>query len=118
MKVIRAINIIVLIVPLLLALIGTANEDFLIFAALATMVTGAAQVIMALIMLFSKPKNILLNSYFAITILFFIIWWVTNAFDVYIFIIPAMLALFFTYIIYAQIKDEKATAATATTPQE
>lgn len=116
MKVIRAINYIVLIAPLLLALIGTADEDFLIFAALSTMVTGAAQVIMALIMLFSKPKNPLLYSYFAITVLFFAIWGFTGTYDMYIFAIPAMLALFFTYIIFAQIKDEKAPAA-ATTPQ-
>jgi hypothetical protein len=117
MKVIRAINYIVLIAPLLLVLIGTADDAFLIFAALSTMVTGAAQVIMALVMLFSKPKNPLLYSYFAITILFFAIWGFTGSYDMYIFATPAMLALFFTYIIYAQIKDEKA-AATSTTLQE
>jgi len=107
MKAIRAINYIVLITPILLGLIGLQDEDFLIFAALSVMVTGAAQVIMALIMLLGKHQNPLLFSYFAIVGLFFLIWWLGGDYDLYIFAVPVMLALYFTYIVYAQMKLEK-----------
>jgi len=107
MNAIRAINYIVLFAPIILGLIGLQDEEVLIFAALSTMVTGAAQVIMALIMLLGKHRNPLLFSYFAIVAMFFLIWGFIGNYEFYIFAIPVMLALYFTYIVYVQIKLEK-----------
>ncbi|TRW25303.1 hypothetical protein FMM05_08345 [Flavobacterium zepuense] len=107
MKAIRAINYIVLIIPIILGLIGIQDEEFLIMAALSTMVTGAAQVIIALIMILGKHRNPLLFSYFAIVAVFFLIWGFIGNYEFYIFVIPVMLALYFTYIVYIQMKLEK-----------
>ena len=106
MKAASIINFIVVIAPILFGLLGLTDEEYLIHAALASIVTGAVQVIIALFML-SKHSSNLLYIYFAITGLFFILWEFLGT-NFYIFALPPALALYLTYIIYIERQKEKA----------
>lgn len=99
MKILIAINYIVLIVPLLFALGGFADEDNFFYALMSTAVTGAVQVIIAVITLFLRPKSELLYIYFAITTLFFLLWAADFAGNA-IFCLPPMLAIYLTIVLH------------------
>ena len=107
MKIRSTINYIALALPLFLALIGLADQDFFIYALLSTAVTGAIQVIIALTMLPKHSSN-LLYGYLLMTALFFVTWYFTGE-QFYIFAIPPILAFFLTYIIYIECKKETET---------
>ena len=85
-KIIKIINIIALV--------------FLLLGAYGLAITGYLQVFAALLFLIKFPKNKLIYLYFAIVILFFIIW-DRHTVD-WLFTIPIGLIFFLTYIIYNQ----------------
>ena len=85
-KITKILNIIALF-PLLLGAYGLA-------------LTGFLQVIAAILFLLEFPKNKLIYTYFALVIMFFIIW-DRNSMD-WLFIIPIFLIFFLTYIINFQ----------------
>lgn len=85
-KITKILNIIALF-PLLLGAYGLA-------------LTGFLQVIAALLFLLEFPKNKLIYIYFALVIMFFIIW-DRNSMD-WLFTIPIFLIFFLTYIIHFQ----------------
>ena len=89
-KITKAINIIALL--------------FLLLGGYGLAVTGFLQVIAALLFLITFPKNKLIYIYFAIVLLFFIIW-DKHTMD-WLFIIPISLIFFLTYIIYNQKENE------------
>ena len=85
-KITKILNIIALF-PLLLGAYGLA-------------LTGFLQVIAAILFLLEFSKNKLIYTYFALVIMFFIIW-DRNSMD-WLFIIPIFLIFFLTYIINFQ----------------
>ena len=107
MKSISITNLIIIIIPVLLALIGTSDPQFYMYALLFTAVTGAVQVLLALIMLFKYPGN-LLYIYSGVTVFFFLLWMVLGSDHSYIFALPPALALFLTYIIFIESEKVKA----------
>ncbi len=104
MKTLHYVNAFALGLPLLLGLIGFADNYLLFFAPLSTMVTGFLQVLVALILLFWIPKNIHIYIYFFFTILFFVLW-LGFGIEYWLFVLPPLLAFYFTYILYNQ-KDK------------
>jgi len=107
MKVITIINYIALAIPILFGLAGLNDEEFFIHALLFTALTGAIQVILALIMLFKYPSN-LLYIYSGITVFFFLLWMALGSDQFYIFALPPALALLLTYIIITKNLKEQA----------
>ena len=85
-KITKFLNIIALF-PLLLGAYGLA-------------LTGFLQVIAAILFLLEFSKNKLIYIYFALVIMFFIIW-DRNSMD-WLFTIPIFLIFFLTYIIHFQ----------------
>lgn len=85
-KITKILNIIALF-PLLLGAYGLA-------------LTGFLQVIAAILFLLEFSKNKLIYIYFALVIMFFIIW-DRNSMD-WLFTIPIFLIFFLTYIIHFQ----------------
>jgi len=106
MKFLAGLNFFAIGLPLVLALLSIKDGDFLQEALLSTMVTGALQVIIAMILLALNPKDFRLYGYFAVTILFFILWLGFNINEDWLFTIPAILALFLTYIVISTYRNQ------------
>lgn len=88
LKVVEVLNIIALL--------------FLLAGAYGLAITGALQVFAALIFLNLFPKNKLIYLYFALVIIFFLVW-DRRTMD-WLFSIPIFLIFFLTFIIYKQKK--------------
>ncbi|MFB3389275.1 hypothetical protein [Flavobacterium sp. LAR06] len=73
---------------------------FLLFGAYGLALTGALQVLAAILFVLIFPKNKLIYFYFGLVITFFLIWNKQN-FD-WILLFPVALIFFLTYIIYNQ----------------
>jgi hypothetical protein len=73
---------------------------FLIFGAYGLAITGAIQVFAALLFFIIFPKNKLIYIYFALVIIFFLIW--DRSSMGWLFSIPIFLLFFLTYIIHFQ----------------
>lgn len=102
MKTRSIINYVALVIPFILGLVGyvTHDDDYYFYALFSTAGTGAIQVIIALSML-SKYGSDLLNIYLVITVVFFISWYLLGE-EFGLIAIPPALAIFLTYIIYAE----------------
>lgn len=85
-KIIKTINIIALL--------------FMLLGGYGLAITGFLQVFAAILFLITFPKNKLIYIYFAIVILFFLIW--DGHSMNWLFVIPIALIIFLTYIIYNQ----------------
>ena len=72
---------------------------FLLFGAYGIAMTGALQILAAIIFLIAFPKNKLIYIYFGLVIIFFIFW---NGNFSWWFSIPIFLIAFLTYIIHFQ----------------
>lgn len=100
--------------PLAICLISIFNSEIFMIALLAAIITGALQIIIALILLYINPKNIHLYIYFLATILFFTPYWIDlkhvfiekSAFIIW-GIIPVLLAIYLTYILYNESQKNK-----------
>jgi len=103
MKTLLRLNFFALGLPFALALLAIFNINLLILPLLSTIVTGGLQVLIALILLFKNPVNIHLCVYFVFTILFFILWLGFNI-EYWLFALPPLLAIYFTYIVAEEYK--------------
>ena len=72
---------------------------FLLLGAYGLPVTGALQVLAAILFVLIFPKNKLIYIYFGLVIFFFSFW--SGDFD-WFFLLPIALTIFLTYIIYNQ----------------
>ena len=99
MKFLVGLNFFAIGVPIVLALLSIKDGDFAAEALVSTMMTGALQVLIALILFVRNPDDKRLYIYFSITILFFILWLGLGINDDWIFSLPPALALFLTYIV-------------------
>lgn len=106
MKNLLRLNIFAVGLPFVLAFLGIIDVNLLFLAYLSTMITGALQVFVALILLLVNPKNIHLYIYFALTILFFTLWLVFHI-ENWLFLLPVVLAIYLTYIVGEEYQKSK-----------
>jgi len=106
MKTISGINYTALAFPVFFGLAGLYSEEHFIYALLFTAIAGAVQVILAVIMLFKYPGK-LLYIYSTATFLYFLFYMITKSEEIYMLMIPPMLAIFFTVIIFIERQKEK-----------
>ncbi|RZK09175.1 MAG: hypothetical protein EOO46_13775 [Flavobacterium sp.] len=114
MKTITYINRFAISLPIILALIGIIINDsagnYFGYALFSTMLTGFLQVMLGLTLLFRKPNNKPLIIYLSAVGLFFLLWYLnanfidSDALTYCLFIVPPILALYLSLIIY---KKEK-----------
>lgn len=114
MKIIKYINTFALSLPIILALIGIIINDsagnYIGYALFSTMLTGFLQVILGLILFFRRPNHKSIIIYLTAVILFFLLWYLnanfiaSDALTYCLFIVPPVLALYLSLIIY---KKEK-----------
>ncbi len=98
MNALQKINIIGLSIPFLVYLIGfIIREDLLILALLSTVITGLIQLVIGLKLLGNYSRHHLLQLYFVVVVLFFILWF-TTYWD-YLWVLPAALAIYMTCIL-------------------
>ena len=105
MKIRSIINYITLAVAFLLMAAGFRDDNFFMSAMLSAFITGIIQVFLALSMLEKRNSN-LLNVYFLITVLYFILLTIFGK-QFFTFIVPPALVILLTYIIYIERKKEK-----------
>lgn len=105
MKTLKYINVFALGLPFLLGLIGFADNDIWFWALLSTMITGFLQILVALLLLFWIPRSIHLYIYFFFTMLFFVLW-IGFGIEYWLFVLPALLAFYLTFILYNNKKVE------------
>jgi hypothetical protein len=98
MKTIKIFNLIAIITPLTIAIAGIFNQDFLIWALLSTMFTGGLQVLIALALLTRFYANIKLWIYLFGVVFFFVFFAIFESNT--LIILPPMLCIYLTFIIY------------------
>lgn len=84
----------------IIEIINIAALMFLILAGYGLAITGALQVLAAILFVMIFPKNKLIYIYFGFVILFFAIW-DRQSMD-WLFTLPIALIFFLTFIIYNQ----------------
>jgi predicted membrane protein len=101
MRISIAINNFVVGIPVFFGLLGLVENSLWFIAALSTMLTGFAQLIIAVnyLIQFYKDKGRHIYYYFSGVLLFFILWMSPLQID-FIWIIPPILAIYLTYILY------------------
>ena len=82
-------------------IINIAALMFLLLGGYGLAITGGLQVLGAILFVLIFPKNKLIYIYFALVILFFLIW---NGEFSWLFLLPISLIFFLTFIIYNQKK--------------
>uniref|UniRef100_UPI00404A0A5D hypothetical protein n=1 Tax=Gelidibacter sp. TaxID=2018083 RepID=UPI00404A0A5D len=112
MKNIYRLNLVVVGIPIVFSLFGLINTDFIFYALLSTMLTGFVQAIIGLKMLIDEPKDKKLQLYIKSVLIFFLLWFIignsniiSHEIDYLIAVIPILLAIFLTYIIYKKTKS-------------
>lgn len=101
LKVLRVLNIIAIAIPSLLCLLAIFEVGLLVYAALSTLITGVIQVLIALVYWNSNKKDILINIYFAVLLLFTLLVFSNIADDTMVLpIIPLVLCIYLSYIIH------------------
>lgn len=107
MKIIINLNTFALALPFIfLFAYPFVKEAVFFFSMLSTMVTGFIQVVLALILLIKEPKNVKVQLYLMLVLLFFLLWYINDmigyndVLTLILFMIPAGLALFLSVIIY------------------
>jgi hypothetical protein len=98
MKTIKIFNLIAIITPLTIAIVGIFNQDFLIWALLSTMFTGGLQVLIALALLTRFYANINLWIYLFGVVFFFVFFAIFESNT--LIILPPLLCIYLTFIIY------------------
>lgn len=112
MKNIYRLNLVVIAIPVVLGLLELTISGMLFFALISTILTGFVQVIIGLKMLIDEPKDKKLQLYVISVIIFFLLWFIiansdilSHKIDYLIAVIPILLAIFLTYIIYKKTKS-------------
>ena len=110
MKTIKYLNTIAIGLPLVLTILSIIDISLIILAIYSTMITGAIQLLLGLIILTKEPHNKYIITYFFVVITFFSLWYF-NAKIIYsdiltftLFPIPLLLAIYISILIY---KKEK-----------
>ncbi len=103
MKISIAINNFVVGIPVFFGLLGLVENSLWFIAALSTILTGFAQLIIAVnyLIRFYKDKYRHIYYYFLGVILFFILWISPLDMD-FIWIMPLILSIYLTYILYTK----------------
>ena len=110
MKTIKYLNTIAIGIPLILTILSIIDNGLIILAVYSTMITGAIQVLLGLIILINELRNKYVLLYFSVVIIFFALWYF-NVKIIYsdlitftLFPIPLLLAIYLSVLIY---KKEK-----------
>lgn len=95
------INNLAIALSAVLILLSYGNYNLGVFAALSILFTGFVQLIIAINYMntYYKDKDKLINYYFLGVALFFALW-ISPLYTDFIWIIPAVLAIYLTYILY------------------
>lgn len=101
MKNLKILNTIAIGLPAIIALLAVTNEEILLAALAATIITGILQLIAGSIFWLKQPTNIHIKIYFAGVALFFISWYLTSNSFVYIYALPVILSLYLSFILYS-----------------
>jgi len=111
MKTIKYTNTFAISLPFLIAITYPIFEDTAIFFSLySTMLTGFLQVLLGVILFFRRPDNKPIITYLSAVGSFFLLWYLnanfidSDALTYCLFIVPPILALYLSLIIY---KTEK-----------
>lgn len=111
MKIIKIINTIAILIPLIiLAFYPIFKEDAIYLSLYSTMITGFLQVALGIILLIENPKNSYFISYILIVILFFGLWYFnlniyySDILTYLLFPIPLLLAIYLSILIYKREK--------------
>lgn len=106
MKTVKHLNTFAIGLPILIALFGLVDGNYIGTALVSTMITGCIQVVLALLLLYYNPCHKYLQIYIASVILFFTLWYFnSNIFNsdyltCFLFPIPLMLTIYLSIIIY------------------
>ena len=113
MKILKHINTLAIGLPITLLLIGLIVNDpgqnFIGYALFSTMLTGLIQVLLGLFLLYKNSKNKHLRIYILSVILFFLLWYINSLLNYFniitfiLFLIPLILAAYFSLIIYKKL---------------
>lgn len=114
MKILKILNTVAIALPIILLLIGISINDsagnYISYALYSTMITGAIQILLGLIILIKEPRNKYIIMYFLVVIAFFGLWYF-NVKIIYsdlltftLFPLPLLLAIYLSVLIY---KKEK-----------
>mgnify|MGYP006346396659 CR=1 FL=1 len=98
LKVLRILNLIAIGIPVIIALCGFIKIDYLMTALVSTMITGAIQVIVAILYLIFSPRSKSIWIYFFGLFLFVFLVFI-NLSD-HSFWLPVLLLFYLTYIIH------------------
>lgn len=100
----QQLNSLVIGLPLAIALFAIFKTGILVFALLATIITGFVQISIGLGLLFDHYKNRHLQIYFLLCTLFFSLWYATDW--EWIWVLPLILAIYMTIILHFIIIEE------------
>lgn len=111
MGTIKYLNLFAITLPFLILAAYPVYEDIaVIYALYSTMITGAIQVLLGLILFIRQHGNKFIIGYLTAVALFFALWFINvNAFYseymTYLLLpIPLILAIYFTFLIYKKIE--------------
>ena len=110
MKTIKYLNTIAIGLPLVLTILSIIDISLIILAIYSTMITGAIQLLIGLIILIKEPRNKYIIAYFLVVIAFFSLWYFnvkitySDLLTFTLFPIPLLLAIYLSFLIY---KKEK-----------
>ena len=110
MKTIKYLNIIAIGIPIILTILSIIDNGLIILAIYSTIITGAIQVLLGLIILVKEPRNKYILLYFLVVITFFALWYFnikiiySDLLTFTLFPIPLLLAIYLSVLIY---KKEK-----------
>lgn len=99
------LNLVAIFLPIILLVLNIFIDGFYLLAALSLILTGIAQIILAICVYNDYNSNLHLKSYFILVAVFFILWLFT--FEVYLMVLPISLAFYFTYILHFTLKPKK-----------
>jgi hypothetical protein len=100
MKTLKVLNTIALGIPLVIGLLGFIDELFFIYALFSTVLTGLIQVIIAIYLAISRPKNNYIIAYFILMFAFFV-GWLGFGFNTWIWFLPILLSIYLSILIYS-----------------
>ncbi len=112
MKLLHYLNLFFVGLPILLALIGIFEDDFLVFALLSTLLTGGYQTLMGLLLFITNADNPRLRVYAVSVLGYFVLAFVYSHWNFHEYVIfnylligiPPILAIYFSAILYKKVQ--------------
>ena len=111
MKIIKYLNTIAIGIPLILTILSIIDNGLIILAIYSTIITGAIQLLLGLIILTKEPRNKYIITYFFVVITFFLLWYLnekiiySDLLTFTLFPIPLILAIYLSILIYKKDKS-------------